>query len=187
VVKVPLRQLYRTYDERYFALYKSHSQAKEGGAAPVEENFDGRGNVLKGALFKIIIPFGLLVLIGALFVVSRFFSGGVSGKSPPVPALVEQAPALPVAVPVLPKPLPSDKWRVLGYWTKGDVVMVASDDGHWLRVFHAPSDFERGSISLSVRSPDDELMTSYSGPGSAAAKAVGVAPALPRVPMDMPQ
>ncbi len=56
----PLRQLQRSYEPKFFPLYSSHSQKKDGDADAKEENIDGRGNILKGALFKFVLPVGVL-------------------------------------------------------------------------------------------------------------------------------
>lgn len=69
-----LRSIQRKYDPRFFALYNSHSGKKEGDADAKEVNIDGRGNILKGALFSFIIPIGLLVLIVSILFFWRFFN-----------------------------------------------------------------------------------------------------------------
>jgi zona occludens toxin len=61
--RYPYKSLQRAYDKRYFPLYSSHSQKKEGDADAKEENIDDRGNILKGVFFKIIIPCAFIMFI----------------------------------------------------------------------------------------------------------------------------
>lgn len=67
-----VRQIQRSYEDKYFSLYKSHSGRKDGEAGPREENIDGRGNLLQGALFKIVLPVGAVVACLAIYTVWNF-------------------------------------------------------------------------------------------------------------------
>lgn len=58
----PLRQFFRSYDEKFFPMYSSHSLKKEGQEAK-EENIDQRGNILNHPGIKYGVPAGLLLFI----------------------------------------------------------------------------------------------------------------------------
>jgi zona occludens toxin len=71
---VPVRSFQRTYDPDFFVFYNSHSQKQEGGTDAVEVNIDGRGNILKGWFFRIVIPLSVIVLFFSIYYVWGFFS-----------------------------------------------------------------------------------------------------------------
>lgn len=73
IVKEPLQSFQRTYDSKYFNLYQSHSQKKEGSANPKEVNIDKRGNILTGKLFILVLPILLIVGLYGLYFVWGFF------------------------------------------------------------------------------------------------------------------
>ena len=69
----PMRQLFGTYDVKYFNLYQSHVGKGKGAADAREVNIDKRGNILGSKFFIFGIPICLLILYLASGVVSRFF------------------------------------------------------------------------------------------------------------------
>lgn len=63
----PLTSYQRSYDDKLFSLYKSHSLQEEGGAAPVEKTIDKRGNIFKSMIFPL-----LLVMLVIGFFATRY-------------------------------------------------------------------------------------------------------------------
>lgn len=164
----PLRQLQRTYDARFFPLYSSHSQKKEGDADAVEENIDGRGNILKGALFKVVLPVGVLVFGLAIYTVMNFFK-----PPPPKPVAGEVAKsgqAKDKTAPDISHAKPSvdvsDQWRVSGFIQTGSGVVVMLSDGDRLRSLRgAPG--KLSGLSWEVMLPTGEAATDWTGHKSA--------------------
>jgi zona occludens toxin len=77
ITRKPLRSIQKTYVSKYFPLYSSHSQ-KNSNIDAKEDNIDGRGNILKGLLFKVVLPvslpvFGLCVWFLYGFFILRMF------------------------------------------------------------------------------------------------------------------
>lgn len=164
----PLRQLQRTYDPRFFPLYSSHSQAQGDGAK--EESVDERGNILKGALFKVVLPLMVLLGIVAVWAVMRVFT------PPTKPATVAEnkgdpkAAGAAVPAPVAEKkPASSEAWRVLGWWQSGGALAVAMvGEADRLRVVYNPPNVQLQGMMVSVQLPDKDFATTYGGPGLAA-------------------
>lgn len=77
--------LRKKYRAEIHELYKSHSMGKEPGK---EVEVDGRGNVLRGALFTVAIPLMILFGAGGLWMILKFFNpethGGKSADKKPV-------------------------------------------------------------------------------------------------------
>lgn len=165
ITRRPLRQLQRSYDSRFFPLYRSHSQKNEGDADAVEENIDQRGNILKGALFKIILPVGLIVAGFAVYTVYSFFNPKAktdkanTAQKPGAtqPANVSHAKTGPDI---------AEDWRVVGYYQTGaDVVMVLSN-GQRSRSLRGASGKIAG-LSMEVILPNGEAATDWTGGKSA--------------------
>lgn len=70
----PMRQLFGTYDAKYFNLYQSHVGKEKGAADAREVNIDKRGNILGSKFFIFGIPLCLIVLYLASGVITRFFN-----------------------------------------------------------------------------------------------------------------
>lgn len=155
--------LQRSYDSRFFPCYKSHSQKVEGGADVVEENIDGRGNILKGALFKVVLPLMIPVLGLAIWGVWGFFHP----KQKPAEA-VPAAASAPIggkasAAPVASPPLQSDKWRIVGWYRSADVVRVVLTDGQTTRFIVAPPNYKETSMTLELELPEGGFATTWGG------------------------
>jgi len=161
----PLRQLQRSYDPRFFPLYSSHSQKKEGDADAVEENIDQRGNILKGALFKVVLPVGLIVACFAVYTVWSFFNPkakdskdnkAAAGQTRPgatQPASVSHAKSGPDL---------AEDWRVIGYYQTGaDVVMVLNNGQRVRSLRGAPGKI--AGLSMEVILPTGEAATDWTG------------------------
>lgn len=159
----PLRQLFKTYEAKYFPLYQSHSQKVAGSVDAVEKSIDGRGNILRGALFKIVLPLVLLFgAVGIYFVWGFFHRETVPPKSD---SLVSSAP---VVTSVSKKVLPADsavssEWRVYGWFTgrSGMVAILQHNDGR-LRHEYMPSNMRIHGLTASL-SLEDSRVTNYSG------------------------
>lgn len=155
--------LLRTYEDKYFPCFKSHSQKTEGGADAVEENIDGRGNILKGALFKVVLPLMIPVLGLAIWGVWGFFH--------PKQKTAEAAPsasAAPIggkaaASPAASAPLQSDKWRIVGWYRSADVVRVVLTDGQTTRFIIAPPTYKETSMTLELELPEGGFATTWGG------------------------
>ena len=63
----PIISYQRSYDSKFYALYKSHSLKEEGGAAPVEDVIDKRGNILKSKIFIVALVFLILSAFAVKF------------------------------------------------------------------------------------------------------------------------
>lgn len=158
----PLRQLQRSYDARFFPLYSSHSQKKAGDADAVEENIDQRGNILKGALFKVVLPVGLIVAGFAVYTVYSFFNPkpkadkvNTAQVKPGAtqPANVSHAKAGPDL---------AEDWRVVGYYQTGGDVVVLLSDGRHNRSLRGASGKIAG-LSMEVILPTGEAATDWTG------------------------
>jgi zona occludens toxin len=158
----PLRSLQRSYNDKYFPFYSSHSQKVEGGADGVEVNIDGRGNLLKGALFKFVLPIGLIVFLIAVWSVFSFFKGPkkvdtavVASKSPEIKT--PDTPAIKA-----PSDL-SDKWRVVGFVRSAlGVSVILAGEGRTRVLFNPPS-VKFSAYEVETFLPSGEAVTSWTG------------------------
>lgn len=158
----PLRSIQKEYEPRYFGLYVSHTQQEEGSAQAVEHNIDGRGNILKGALFKVVLPVGALVFVFAVYLVASFFNP----KKPPASA--ESAAAAGAAVGGVgvshAKALEvSERWRAAGYVVSRDGVVVVVKDGERLRLLDNPPRYRIRGGEVESFLPNGEAVTAWSG------------------------
>lgn len=157
----PLRSIQRSYDPMYFGLYKSHSQAQDDSAVPVEENIDLRGNILRGALFRVVLPLGLVVMVGAVWMIWKFFHP-VDAK----PAAVEAAGQVKKADDLHVKPERkevSEEWRVAGYVESGESYFIMVTDGQVLRQLMNPPKVRVTSLGIESFLPNGEPVTTWSG------------------------
>lgn len=162
----PLLSIQRSYKSELFPLYSSHSQKKEGGAAAVEENIDGRGNILKGVVFKVVLPLMIPVLIGAVWLVWGFFHPKEPEKKPEV--VSQSEPGKPGAAPPgqpAPQhaPEPEEKWHVTGWYTVAGVTRVVLSDGTQTRFIISPSKIKQTALSTEVELPEGGFATSWTG------------------------
>lgn len=156
----PLRAIQRSYDPKYFGFYKSHSQAEEGGAGPREENIDQRGNILRGALFRVVLPLGLVVIAGAFWFLWKFFHP-VEAKPVQEQAKAERKPSGSHAKP--DQTDVSQEWRVVGYVESGGSASLLVTDGQALRLLQNPPAVKVHSIGVESFLPGGEAVTSWSG------------------------
>lgn len=153
-----LRSLQRSYDAKYFPLYSSHSQKKEGAADAVEENIDDRGNILKGALFKVVLPAGLLVLIFVVYWLWHFFHPtpkDADKKRPDKPAAeVSQA---------KPETPPESEWRIVGYYVESGNQGFYISDGSRRRILLNPPVYKITGFSAETFLPNGDPVTTWGG------------------------
>lgn len=172
VTRSPLRQLQRAYDSRYFPLYSSHSQKKEGDADAKEENIDGRGNILKGALFRVVIPISLVVGILAVWSVVSFFKPKEAPKAEKAEGKGEEKPVSHAKQDGKPDAKReersrldvSDVWRVVGWYSSDNGAAVVLQDEHKRqRILYDPPAFKVQGLQISVVLPEGGTATTYSG------------------------
>lgn len=152
----PLTSYTHSYDPAKFGFYKSHSQKKEGDADAVEENIDDRGNVLKGVLFKVVLPAVLVLGLVGVWAASRVFSPPKKAESSSPPAASNSAP---VAKPDAP-PM-ADDWRLVGYYVSDNRLAVVLGDSGKLRVLYDPPNVQRQGMMVAVRLPDGRFAVNY--------------------------
>ncbi len=159
VTRAPLRQLQRSYNPEYFEFYNSHSQRKEGDADAIEENPDDRGNLLKGALFKIVIPLALVVGCFAVWTVVQFFRP--KELQTVKVSTSETATVAPVAVSPAKNTIDeSERWRVIGWFDQPMRVILS--DGNRTRIIQPP-DFRLAGLDIETFLPNGEAVTAWTG------------------------
>lgn len=125
-----IRSFKGMYNPVFFAFYKSHSQA-QAGTIPKEEKVDQRGNILKGPLFRYVIPIMCVVGVWGVWKVISYFRPAAA--VPVVVPAAGQGPAgpggVPAAVPVASGPSVS-AWRVVGFLARPeDAFVLLEKDG----------------------------------------------------------
>lgn len=150
----------RFYNSKYFSLYKSHSQHKEGDAAASEKNPDDRANILKGAFFKVGLPIALVLAVSGFYFAWKFFHPAAAVAAP-VAASAKSAAV--VASPAsLPVPVVVDDWRVTGYYMRDSSITVTLQDGGGnLRMLVDPPSYKLSALSIEVGLPEGGFATSW--------------------------
>lgn len=159
----PLRQLFKSYESKYFDLYQSHSQKQEGSVDAKEKSVDSRGNIIKGALFKIVLPLFLLIgAVGVYFVYGFFHPASSASKPDQAKSKVDLPAAAQIGQPLKPDGL-SDKWRVHGWYSgpRGVVAVLQNNDGRLRYIYQVPK-IRLSALDVSVFL-DGEEVTKYSG------------------------
>lgn len=163
--RAPLRSLQRTYQKKYFPLYSSHSQQKEGDAEAKEVNIDDRGNILKGPLFKFIIPVGLVVLVFCVYSLWGFFHP--EAKKPVAEKSATGKPDQ------QKKPErderrnddKEEKWRIVGYTVNESGILFTLSDGGRVRFISNPPAYKLTGMTAELFLPNGDLATSWANPG----------------------
>lgn len=158
----PLRQLFKTYEAKYFPLYQSHSQKQEGSANAKENSVDKRGNILKGALFKIVLPVAFLFGCWGVYFIWGFFH-----REPAKPVVAKEASASGVANSPVHRERGSgdvsEKWRIHGWYSgNAGLVLVLMDNDGRLRHVYQPPNVRFAGLDVSAVL-DGEGITKYSG------------------------
>jgi len=136
MVRDEIRSFKGIYNPEFFKFYKSHSQAV-AGSLPKEDSVDKRGNILRGPLFRIVIPVMLLVGTWGAWRTIQFFNG----RGKPEAATAVAAPgAVPsgaaASSPSPPRPpVPSvSPWRLVGWVNRdADSYVLLEKDGVYRR------------------------------------------------------
>jgi hypothetical protein len=122
----PLRSIQRQYDPKFFHFYSSHSQKQEYGANAVEENIDSRGNVLKGAFFKLVLV-AVVVLCFAVYHVWGFFHPEPKQSKKPKQELIESVSGTPANSKLQQKTISLDKTRPNMFLPKTYISKLSND------------------------------------------------------------
>lgn len=160
----PLLQLQRSYNPKYFPLYKSNSMAQEGGADAKEENIDGRGNILNGAIFKVGLPLAGLLLIISGYGMYKFFNPSTDAENVSNPSTAISAPNVPASQnsPPASKPEINIEWRVTGYYFRDDgLTVLLQGSGGVVRVLNSPPNFKMSSLGVEVELPEGGFATPW--------------------------
>lgn len=166
VTRKPLRTLQRSYNPDWFCFYKSHSQRQEGDAEPIEESPDDRGNILKGGLFKVVLPIGLLVMIAAIYTVYGFFNPKAKPKPGPDTAQAQSQGKPAASVPVShakPSADVSEDWRAAGYYASGAGLSVVLVGNGRVRTLHNPLSVKLAGSEIETFLPSGEAVAGWSG------------------------
>lgn len=157
----PLRQLQRSYDSRYFPLYQSHSLKQEGGADAQEENIDDRGNILKGAIFKVGLPLALVMFITGAVMLWRFFNPRQEATTQSAAPEIVQA-GVSMSPPVMSKPVVNEQWRVVGYYQyNGTITAMLQNAAGRARVISNPPAYKLSASGLEVELPEGGFVTPW--------------------------
>lgn len=161
ITRVPLRSIQRSYNPKYFPLYASHSQKKEGGADAVEQSVDKRGNLFSNPIYKYGIPLALLPIIPAFIFLWRMFHPAPPVEENAAPLAVAGAPATQFA-PVNNQPEVTLLWRVVGAYNSGAVLtfIIQSNTGE-VRQLIDPPNFQQLGFGYSVELPEGGFATSW--------------------------
>lgn len=155
-----IRQILRTYNKAYFPLYKSHSQ--QTGAAAVEKNIDNRGNILKGAFFKMLLPVVLILAFPSGYFLYKFFNP--DQKKNTEQNQTYQAPGQEQGE-AKPQSIVSDNWRLVGWFEspEGDKIAILDDGNKKYRFLINPPYLTTRGWQLNVKLPEGNYATTYSG------------------------
>lgn len=134
----PNKYLIRKYDDKYFPLYKSHSQKEDGAVDALEVNIDKRGNILTGKLFFVVLPMLLILAFFAVRFVWGFLHPEPKGlENAQNPVVDVSASQVQIAAPSLPAV--SSSWFIKGYFTKaGQSTLVLTNDAGVYRYLYNP-------------------------------------------------
>lgn len=168
-MRKPYRSLQRSYKPEIFALYRSYSQG--GGGSGKEVGLDGRNNIFKGAIFRIVLPLAVVLAVVAFVFVYRFFNPAPKAK--PVAGPVSGVPAAPGAPPPAARPgtppagAPGESpWRVIGAYTFDGNRYVTITRGKAVRTLINPRGFYFDALRA-YGTLDGEQLTNYTGQADA--------------------
>ena len=176
--KSPYRSLQRKYNKEIFALYQSYSQG--GGQSGNEVAIDGRANIFKGALFRLVLPLMLIMFGFAVWQLWGFFH-----PAPPKTAAPDKAKSAPgqpanqgASGTPATKGTPSanqspatstpatntdeSPWRVAGHYTFGLNTHVVITRGAAVRTLINPRGFYYDALRA-YGTLDGSQLTNYTG------------------------
>lgn len=160
---MPINSYQKSYDSKYFGLYKSHSTAEEGVEA-VEKSIGRKATIWNKPIIKFGIPLSIVFFCVSFFLLWRFFHPADQSKKNEIAKNSSGA-----AVPVSAKPaesfapVASDKWRVSGWFMVNDnFIFVLSGAGGVTRyVRDAPYKFYGRDVEIKL--PEGGFATAYGG------------------------
>lgn len=156
--RAPYRSLQRKYNKEIFALYQSYSQGGEAGGKEVA--IDGRANIFKGALFRIVLPFFLLVFVLCIWWLWRFFNPAPKVDVKPGAAVIQSVSVVPAKA--LPSQNPESDWMVMGDYRFGHNHYVVISRAGRLRTLINPRQFYFDGLRA-YGSLDGNVLANYTG------------------------
>lgn len=160
---MPINSYQKSYDSKYFPLYKSHSTAEEGVEA-VEKSIGRKATIWNKPIIKFGIPLSVVFFCVSFFLLWRFFHPADQSKKNETAKNSSGA-----AVPVSAKPAESfapvanDKWRVAGWFFDGTTftAILTGQGGVVRHLYSAPYKFQ--GRDLQVQLPEGGFATTYGG------------------------
>lgn len=158
----PLNSLQKTYNEKYFALYKSHSA---GGDVidPKEVSIDKRGNIFSRPMIKYGIPLVLLPVIPAFIFLWKYLHPEPIKKDEAATAISQSASPLPAATPAIDSlPKVSDAWRVVGKYASGEMfTFIIQNSSGSVRFLQNPAVYKVSALTTEVELPEGGFATTF--------------------------
>lgn len=158
ITRTPLRSIQRSYNPKYFPLYASHSQKKEGGADAVERSVDNRANLFANPIYRYGIPLALIPIIPAFIFLWRFLHPAPPVEENAAPVAIAGAPA------TVERSTPEvvTSWRVVGVYNSGSVLtfIIQSNTGE-VRQLIDPPNYQQLGYGFSVELPEGGFATSW--------------------------
>lgn len=162
VNRKPLNSFQKSYEEKFFPLYKSHSTKQEGDVEAQEVSTDTRGNILKG---KIFMALGVLVIVAAFAFYSLwgFFhpkpKEGAPVENIPIATnqTVQQVSPPPAALPQVT----AQTWRVVGHYKVNNTLTLVLENGQGItRYLPNPQNFRFDGLNFEAIL-NDGVFTNY--------------------------
>lgn len=154
----------RFYNKEYFVLYKSHSQHVAGDAVAQEKTTDDRGNILKGALFKVGFPLALVLMLSGFYFVWKFLHPKSLESKNAIysPAAVSAQSVGAVSAASRQQSEISDAWRVTGHYQRDSSINIAIQDSAGnIRVLNNPPNYKISALGVEVELPEGGFATSW--------------------------
>lgn len=160
---MPINSYQKSYDPKYFGLYKSHSNSEEGVEA-VEKSIGRKATIWNKPIIKFGMPLAMIFFCVSFFLLWRFFHPTEQGKKNEIAKETSG-----VSVPVVAKPaeqlalIANDKWRVSGWFIDGMVftVILVGQGGVVRHVY--PVQYKFKGRDLQVQLPEGGFATTYGG------------------------
>jgi zona occludens toxin len=164
----PINSYQKSYDPKFFALYKSHSTAEEGVEA-VEKSIGRKATVWNKPIIKFGLPLSFIFFCVAFFLLWRFFHPAESIKQDVKQAKntdITKQKTQTIIPAVMNSPVVdlSDKWRLVGWYLDVAVLHVMLvNSASQVRKLRAQK-YKFFDRNLEVQLPEGGYVTSYSGP-----------------------
>lgn len=148
----PLRELTKSYDKSKFDWYKSHTHSNAK-----ELVIDDRRNIFNGFLFRYVMPAALIAVLGSIWFVYDFLTGGGSKEDiqdTSIPAAdLTDLPSAPAPGQISQTSINS-VWYATGYIYRNGYPIFFISDGFNHRTLMAPESFEIMGRSFRVKDQD---------------------------------